>query len=162
MNNCGEPTLCLAAWTDFFAFGSPPYAGRLCLLCLWPPSAGRQSSEGPEATELLDASFADAEFSCRVGLPGSGRAIFASAQWETQPGIVPCTRSLLPWLEGLSFVDHQDAAWPSRSVCCSLQCCKGQCSQVQQCPAQLIAEELCGCQLSTATVSSADVLSRQE
>lgn len=37
-----------------------------------------------------------------------------------------------------------------------------QCSQVQQCPAQLTAEELCGCQPSTATVSSADVLSRQE
>lgn len=34
---------------------------------------------------------------CRVELPACGGDIFASAQWESQPGTVPFTRSLLPW-----------------------------------------------------------------
>lgn len=33
----------------------------------------------------------------QIQLQSRAACIFASAQWETQPGTVPCTRSLLPW-----------------------------------------------------------------
>lgn len=44
-DNGEEPTLYPAAWTEFFAFGSPPLCWEALLVCLWPQSAGRQSRE---------------------------------------------------------------------------------------------------------------------
>lgn len=44
-NHGEEPTLCLAAWTLFFAFGSPPNAGMLCLPAVPVASKCRQAEQ---------------------------------------------------------------------------------------------------------------------